>query len=67
MHMRTTIDLNEDLISKARELTGINEKTALIHLSLRTLIERETGKRLAILGGTMPGLKDVPRRRAVAK
>ena len=67
MHMRTTVDLNEDLISKARELTGITEKTALIHLSLRTLIERETGKRLSQLGGTMPGLRDVPRRKAVAK
>ena len=67
MHMRTTLDLQEDLIASARELTGIKEKTALIHFSLKTLIERESAKRLAVLGGTMPGLKDIPRRKAVAK
>ena len=67
MHMRTTLDLQEDLIASARELTGITEKTALIHLSLKTLIERESAKRLAVLGGTMPGLKDIPRRKAAAK
>jgi len=53
--MRTTIDLDEALVEGARELTGIQEKTALLHEALRALIARESGRRLAALGGTMPG------------
>lgn len=62
MHMRTTLNLDDDLVREAREYTGIEEKTALIHEALRHLIAREAGKRLAALGGTMPDLK-LPRRR----
>ena len=63
MHMRTTLVLDNELIERARELTGIKEKTALIHAALKELIAREAAKRLASLGGTMPDLMDVPRRR----
>ena len=62
--MRTTIALDDDLIRAAQELTGVAEKTALIREALKALIERESARRLAALGGSMPGLKDVPRRRA---
>ncbi len=62
--MRTTIDLNDDLIGKAQRITGIEERTALIHAGLAALIERESAGRLARLGGSEPQLKDVPRRRS---
>ena len=64
MHMRTTVILNEDLLKKAQELTGLREKTALLHAGLQALISRESAKRLAALGGTEPALKPIPRRRA---
>lgn len=65
--MRTTLDLKEELVEKAREMTGIGEKTALVHAGLEALIERMAARRLAALEGTMPDLEDVPRRRAAAK
>ncbi len=61
--MRTTIALDDDLVSKAQELTGISEKTALVREGLKVLIQREAGRRLAALGGTMPDLVDIPRLR----
>jgi Arc/MetJ family transcription regulator len=61
--MRTTIALDDDLIRTAQEFTGMEEKTALIREALKALIERESARRLASLGGTMPGLKPIPRRR----
>jgi Arc/MetJ family transcription regulator len=67
MHMsttRTTLNLDEQLLSQAREFTGIQEKTALIHEALRGLIAREAGKRLAALGGTMPHFRAGQRRRS---
>jgi Arc/MetJ family transcription regulator len=63
--MRTTLNLDDELIRQAQEYTGIQEKTALIHEALRHLIAREAGKRLAALGGTMPEFK-LPRRRRSA-
>ena len=51
MHMRTTLILDDKLLSRAKELTGIAEKTALVHEGLKALIAREAGKRLAALGG----------------
>ena len=66
MHMsttRTTLNLDEQLLSQAREYTGIQEKNALIHEALRSLIAREAGNRLAALGGTMPGVRAGRRRR----
>jgi Arc/MetJ family transcription regulator len=64
MHMRTTIIIDKDLLTRAEELTGIHEKTALVRAGLEALIAREAGKRLAALGGTMPQLQSIPRRRS---
>ena len=61
--MRTTLNLDDALIDKARRLTGIEERTALLHEGLRALIARESARRLARLGGSEPKLRDIPRRR----
>jgi len=61
--MRTTLALDDDLVNAAQEFTGIVEKTALVREALRSLIERESARRLAALGGTMPELEHIPRRR----
>jgi len=61
--MRTTLNIDDELLAEARKFTGEKEKTALVHLGLRALIEREAGKRLARLGATMPKLRITPRRR----
>lgn len=63
MHMRTTLILDDELLERARELTGIKEKTALVQAGLEALISREAAKRLAALGGSQPKLRRVPRRR----
>ncbi len=56
--------LEDHLIDRARELSGIEEKTALVKAGLEALIAREAGKRLAALGGSDPELKEIPRRRS---
>jgi Arc/MetJ family transcription regulator len=61
--MRTTVALDDDLVRLAQEFTGIAEKTALIREALKALIGRESARRSASLGGTMPQLKNIPRRR----
>jgi len=61
--MRTTLNIDNDLIGRASEMTGIKEKTTLVRLGLEALIARESAKRLARLGGTERDLKDIPRRR----
>jgi Arc/MetJ family transcription regulator len=61
--MRTTLILNDDLIARARDLTGVSEKTALVHEGLRALIARAAARRLAALGGRLPALRQTPRRR----
>jgi Arc/MetJ family transcription regulator len=61
--MRTTLAIDDDLIRTAQEFTGMTEKTALVREALKSLIERESARRLASLGGTMPDLEDIPRRR----
>ena len=63
MHMRTTLILDDGLVEKARALSGIEEKTALVRAGLEALIAREAARRLAALGGTMPALAPIPRRR----
>ena len=60
--MRTTIALDDDLLEKAQALTGLSEKTPLMRAALQALIERESAKRLALLGGSEPDLKNIPRR-----
>jgi Arc/MetJ family transcription regulator len=61
--MRTTLALDDSLLAKAKELTGQSEKSALVREGLKALIERESARRLARLGGTEPALEEVPRRR----
>jgi Arc/MetJ family transcription regulator len=62
--MRTTLNIEDSLIDKASKMTGVKEKTALIKLGLEALIARESGRRLAKLGGTERQLKAIPRRKA---
>lgn len=61
--MRTTINVDQELIEEARQLTGIDGRSALFKEGLVALVQREAARRLVALGGTMPNLKDVPRRR----
>ena len=61
--MRTTLALDDDLLADAEFYTGIREKSALIREALKALVEREAARRLARLGGSEPGLKQIPRRR----
>jgi Arc/MetJ family transcription regulator len=61
--MRTTLIIDDNLLTKARQLTGIEEKTALVRAGLEALISREAARRLAVLGGTEPNLQPIPRRR----
>ena len=61
--MRTTFNLDDDLLAEAQRLTGMHERTALIHEGLRALIERESARRLARLGATEPSLRAPSRRR----
>lgn len=62
--MRTTFNLDDGLFDEARRLTGMMRRTALIHEGLRALIQRESARRLARLGGSEPPLRVPPRRRA---
>jgi hypothetical protein len=62
--MRTTLVIDDALLERAREATGIQEKTALVRAGLEALIAREAGKRLAALGGSQPRIPHIPRRRS---
>jgi Arc/MetJ family transcription regulator len=62
--MRTTLALDDDLLEKAQAFTGSMDKTALVREALNALIQRESAKRLALLGGSEPLLNDVPRRQS---
>ncbi|NNJ65520.1 MAG: type II toxin-antitoxin system VapB family antitoxin [Xanthomonadales bacterium] len=61
--MRTTVNIDDELLAEARRLTGIQERATLVRMGLQALVEREAGRRLAALGGTEPGLQPVSRRR----
>lgn len=61
--MRTTVNLDEELLEEARRVSGVEGRTALINAGLRALIERESARRLARLGGSDPDLEPIPRRR----
>ncbi len=61
--MRTTVTLDDRLVERASELTGISEKSALIRDGLETLIRVESARRLAALGGSDPAAESAPRRR----
>jgi Arc/MetJ family transcription regulator len=61
--MRTTLVLDDELLAKAQEYTGLKEKSAVVREALKALVEREAARRLALLGGTEPDLEVPPRRR----
>jgi Arc/MetJ family transcription regulator len=63
--MRTTIVLDDELLAKARALTSLQEKSGLVKEALKALIERESAKRLASLGGTEPQIEPIPRRQTL--
>lgn len=63
MHMRTTINIDDELLRRAAGLTGVKEKTALVRMGLEALIARESARRLARLGGSEADLELPPRRR----
>ena len=61
--MKTTLNIDDKILKKASKLTGITEKTSLVRMGLEALITRESARRLADLGGTEKGLRQIPRRR----
>ncbi len=65
--MKTTLNIEDNLLDKAAKLTGIKEKTYLVRLGLEALIARESARRLAKLGGTEKKLETIPRRRSADK
>jgi len=65
--MRTTLAIDDGLLAKAARLTGLKERSALVREALKALIERESARRLARLGGSEPELRPVPRRRETAE
>ncbi|MFQ5526626.1 MAG: type II toxin-antitoxin system VapB family antitoxin [Thermoanaerobaculia bacterium] len=62
--MRTTLNIDDDLLAEARRLSGLEEKTAIVRAGLEALVARESARRLAALGGSEPGLKKTRRRRS---
>lgn len=60
--MRTTLNIDDDILRKASRLTGIKEKTSLLHEGLKALIAQESARRLAKIGGSSPKTNDIPRR-----
>ncbi|HEV2200381.1 MAG TPA: type II toxin-antitoxin system VapB family antitoxin [Bryobacteraceae bacterium] len=64
--MKTTLNLDDRLIEEARKLTGVHEKTALVHRGLEELIARESARMLAALGASAPKLRAIRRRRPAA-
>ena len=62
--MRTTVNLDDALLDRARKLSGLSERSTLLREALQALIQRESARRLARLGGTEPRLRAPPRRRA---
>lgn len=65
--MRTTLALDDELVAKAQQFTGLKEKSALVREALTALIERESARRLARLGGSEPQLVQTPRRQSAAQ
>ncbi|MBU0752784.1 MAG: type II toxin-antitoxin system VapB family antitoxin [Gammaproteobacteria bacterium] len=61
--MRATINIDDEMIARAQDLSGLQERSALMREALNALIQRESARRLAKLAGTEPRLDDVPRRR----
>ena len=67
MHMRTTLNIDDAMLAEAMRLTGLTEKTAVVHAGLQALIRRESARRLIALGGTDHEARAGRRRRAPAR
>ncbi len=65
--MRTTLNIDDELLSKAQQITGVTEKVSLVREGLRALIERESARRLARLGGSEIQLEPISRRQPKSK
>jgi len=65
--MKTTLNIDDQILRKASKLTGISEKTALVRRGLEALIAHESAKRLAALGGSEKNLKSIPRRKTTTE
>lgn len=64
LSMRTTVNIDDELLARAKELTGIEETAKLLREALKAIIAREAGARLAALGGSAPDMEPIPRRRS---
>jgi Arc/MetJ family transcription regulator len=62
--MRTTLNIDDQILKRTAEITGVKEKTTLVRMGLEALVSRESARRLAILGGTEKRLRAIPRRRS---
>jgi Arc/MetJ family transcription regulator len=67
MHMRTTLNIDDSLLGRATQLSGLREKTAVVRAGLEALVARESAKRLAALGGSEKAVRPIRRRRALAR
>ena len=67
MHMHTTLNIDESLLGRATQLSGLREKTAVVKAGLEALVARESARRLAALGGSDKAVRSVPRRRTRAR
>ena len=67
MHMRTTLNIDDTLLGRATQLSGLREKTAVVRAGLEALVARESARRLAALGGSDKAVRTVRRRRAGAR
>lgn len=61
--MKTTLNINDSILKRAIELTGVSEKTSVVRMGLEALISLESSRRLSKLGGTQKNLRNIPRRR----
>ena len=62
--MRTTVNLDDELLARAQALTGLDERNTLLREALNALIQRESARRLARLGGSEAQLREIPRRKS---
>jgi Arc/MetJ family transcription regulator len=67
MHMRTTLNIDDALLGRATQLSGLREKTAVVRAGLEALVARESARRLAALGGSEKAVRPIPRRRVRAR
>ena len=62
--MRTTVNLDDELLEKAKGITSLTSNSEVVNAALKALVQRDAARRLARMGGTMPDLQNIPRRRS---